>query len=250
MDKRTRDKFRSILIKDLERVEGTARSLEEEARMGTGGDAAGNLSNAPMHLGDLGSAVYTQELGAALLENEGYLLRELHAAVERLERGSFGTCENCGTAIPLERLEAIPHTRYCTACAEQLQAGAQVNLNRGRPGAGNALGDFSRSAEQAAPQGSAERVPAVDREAGDTEDQDVHAAGTAGGGTAVGGLAGTNVGSGEPDDVNLEEAMGSGNFDQELEGSEDEATPYAGPQGGAVGGTPAEKRATGGKRHQ
>jgi hypothetical protein len=46
---------------------------------------------------------------------------------------------------------------------------------------------------------------------------DVHAAGTAGGGTAVGGLAGTNTGSGDPANADLEAAMGSGTYDQEFE---------------------------------
>ena len=41
-----------------------------------------------------------------------------------------------------------------------------------------------------------------------------HAAGTPGGGGASGGLAGTNAGDGSPDDVDLEDALGSGLQDQ------------------------------------
>jgi hypothetical protein len=44
---------------------------------------------------------------------------------------------------------------------------------------------------------------------------DIHAAGTPGGGTAAGGLAGTNIGHGEPDDADLEDALGSGIYDNE-----------------------------------
>jgi hypothetical protein len=68
--------------------------------------------------------------------------------------------------------------------------------------------------------------------------------GTPGGGTASGGLAGTNAGDGDPDNVDLEDAMGSGIHDDERE--DKDQPPYAGPAGGAVGGTPAEKRAKGG----
>jgi hypothetical protein len=75
---------------------------------------------------------------------------------------------------------------------------------------------------------------------------DSHAAGTPGGGTAAGGLAGTNVGDGDPANADLEDALGSGVRDS---GGEDEDAPaYGGPSGGAVGGTPAEKRAKGGRR--
>lgn len=65
------------------------------------------------------------------------------------------------------------------------------------------------------------------------------------GGTALGGLAGSNEGDGSPDYERLEELAGSSYFDEELE--EQDEPPYAGRSGGAVGGTPAEKRASGGR---
>ncbi len=75
---------------------------------------------------------------------------------------------------------------------------------------------------------------------------DRHAAGTPGGGTASGGLAGTNVGHGDPEDVDLDDALGSGVLDSA--GEDEGGPPYAGGAGGAVGGSPAEKRASGGRR--
>jgi hypothetical protein len=72
----------------------------------------------------------------------------------------------------------------------------------------------------------------------------VHAAGTPDGGSAVGGLGGTNVGDGAPENADLEAAMGSSDFDVAL--AEQDCPPYSGRAGGAVGGTPAEKRAEGG----
>jgi hypothetical protein len=73
------------------------------------------------------------------------------------------------------------------------------------------------------------------------------AVGTPGGGTEVGGLAGTNIDDGDPVFTNLDRAMGS---DARGEDSEDGGPPYAGISGGAVGGTPAQARASGGhQRH-
>jgi len=98
-------------------------------------------------------------------------------------------------------------------------------------------------------------ITMTDLEAGQ-EDQgahgkaDIHAAGTPGGGTAVGGLAGTNVGDGSPDDVDLEDALGSGIHDQDVGEEEEAYEAYSGPSGGAVGGTPANRREKGGRsRH-
>ena len=86
-----------------------------------------------MHLGDMGTEVYLQELNATLLENEEYLRGEVLAALERVDDGTYGTCENCGQKIIEERLELLPYARHCTPCAEKLQSGRDINLNEGRP---------------------------------------------------------------------------------------------------------------------
>jgi hypothetical protein len=57
-------------------------------------------------------------------------------------------------------------------------------------------------------------VPMTDLEAAEHDEGrhhgDSYAAGTPGGGAAAGGLAGTNIGDGDPDNADLEDTMGSG----------------------------------------
>ncbi|MFO0965818.1 MAG: TraR/DksA C4-type zinc finger protein [Gemmataceae bacterium] len=231
------------------RMKLTASALEDEARSATSGEAGGNLSNAPMHIGDVGSAAYEQELSATLLENEEYLLEEIQSALDRIDAGTFGVCEGCGATLREARLEILPYTRYCVTCAEMMQAGLPVNLNEGRPHLGS---------ETANPHDDAQETAGFRRE-GDRPTftglesrnaaGDIHAAGEPGGGSAIGGLAGTTVGEGDPADANLRDAMGSGAFDVTLgQGAEDGEEGYGGPSGGAVGGTPAGKRARGGQK--
>ena len=43
-------------------------------------------------------------------------LAETHAALERLDRGTYGRCESCDGAIGRQRLLALPATRYCIGC--------------------------------------------------------------------------------------------------------------------------------------
>jgi RNA polymerase-binding transcription factor DksA len=240
MNKDRLDRYRQQLRTLLAGVETTAAGLEDQVRTALGGEAGGGLSNAPMHLGDLGSETYAQELGATLLENEIHIRDETVAALERIDRGTYGVCESCRQPVRAERLDALPYTRYCTACAAKLQDGAAVNLNTGRPeGWLGAPGHEGKSVT-----GSPDR--AAGRNLGGAPD-DVHAAGTPGGGTAVGGLAGTNVGGGAPDTANLEAAMGSGAADAPIDtDDEDEPEALSGASGGAVGGTPANKRSGGG----
>jgi DnaK suppressor protein len=49
------------------------------------------------------------------------LLRELEAAVRRLDGGAFGLCEGCGEPILEKRLDAVPWATFCIPCYERLR---------------------------------------------------------------------------------------------------------------------------------
>ncbi|MBX3443705.1 MAG: TraR/DksA C4-type zinc finger protein [Planctomyces sp.] len=244
MNRKDLEHFRAVLKELTSQIVDDAASMTELTRGGSGGQAGGELSNAPMHLGDMGTDEYLHDLNTTLLENEEYLAGEVKAALARLDAGAFGVCEACGKAIPRERLEALPYARHCVPCAEKLGSGRSVNLNRGRPaGPDDTLAPEGEMAEnrRRRPQSTFTDADARRRTSGDGGD--THAAGTAGGGTAIGGLAGANVGRGDPEISVLQDATGSGNFDAREQDDEEDLTPHAGPGGGAVGGTPAGKRA-------
>ena len=115
--------YRRQLFNLGDRVEGDMTELSGEALRRAGGEASGSLSNTPLHLADLGTDTFEQEMTLGLLENKGQVLGEIAAALTRLESGSFGRCERCGTEIPRERLQTLPYTRHCVPCANQEQAG-------------------------------------------------------------------------------------------------------------------------------
>ncbi|MET7455794.1 TraR/DksA C4-type zinc finger protein [Streptomyces sp. NPDC005574] len=54
---------------------------------------------------------------AALLSRSREQLAELDRALDRLTRGDYGRCEECGEAIPEARLEARPGATKCVRCA-------------------------------------------------------------------------------------------------------------------------------------
>ena len=84
-------------------------------------DGSGNLSHVPLHMADLASDAFDQTVTLSLLENEEHTLREISAALARIDAGTFGDCEECGKQITMERLEALPYARHCIACARQLE---------------------------------------------------------------------------------------------------------------------------------
>jgi len=236
--KSSADKYKKLLEQLSNRVRSDANGIVDQVLAGSGGNGGGELSNAPLHLGDMGTEEYLYDMNTTLLANEQFIVAAARDALARIDDGTYGKCEACGKAIAPERLEAIPYTRYCVKCAETNDETPQVSLEEGRP---------HSPADTLAPEGEMEenrirRADSLEFPPPRVTRGDIHAAGTAGGGTAVGGLAGSNEGNGEPVVVEIDDATGSGNFDVEDDRADDH-TPTSGFTGGAVGGTPARKRA-------
>jgi RNA polymerase-binding transcription factor DksA len=49
-------------------------------------------------------------------------LQEIHAALGRLDDGSYGICERCHQPIPIERLKVLPTSRSCTPCQARTES--------------------------------------------------------------------------------------------------------------------------------
>lgn len=67
-----------------------------------------------------------REVDARLTALDADELARIDRALERMDDGSYGVCDECGCAIPFERLKAEPMTQHCVACKsrwEQKQAG-------------------------------------------------------------------------------------------------------------------------------
>jgi DnaK suppressor protein len=78
----------------------------------------GELSNAAgdQHLADHASEMFDREVDESLGENADQLVRDIDAALARLDEGTYGTCTRCGQPIPEERLEAVPYAVLCVSC--------------------------------------------------------------------------------------------------------------------------------------
>jgi len=125
------EQYRQMLLSLGRRIQGDADDLATEALAQSGGEASGSLSNAPMHLADLGTDNYEQEMSVSLLENEERALVEIAAAVARIDQGTFGQCEECHRAIGRERLRALPYARHCVDCARRLQGEGTATASPG-----------------------------------------------------------------------------------------------------------------------
>src|ERR1700738_5418422 len=95
MTKADLQSYQDQLLALRHRHNGDVSHLADEALRRTGGGAAGNLSNMPIHMADLGTDNFEQEFTLSLLQNEEQLLEEIGAALDRVDNGSFGQCEEC-----------------------------------------------------------------------------------------------------------------------------------------------------------
>jgi RNA polymerase-binding transcription factor DksA len=121
MTKAEMETYRETLLSLRKRLTGDVSHLADEALRSRGGEASGGLSNAPLHMADLGTDNFEQEFTLSLLQNQEQALTEISDALERIRHGSFGRCEECQEAIPKARLQALPYTRHCVACARKVQ---------------------------------------------------------------------------------------------------------------------------------
>ena len=115
------DSFRQQLQDLRHRLRGDVSHLTGEALRKTGGEASGSLSNTPIHMADLGTDNFEQEFTLGLIKNEEQALDEIGAALDRLDQGAFGRCEECHKDIPKARLQALPYARYCVECARKVE---------------------------------------------------------------------------------------------------------------------------------
>ena len=53
-------------------------------------------------------------------------LDAIDVAIERMDRGEYGSCEACEEPIDVARLEVLPTARLCTTCAEASERGARM----------------------------------------------------------------------------------------------------------------------------
>lgn len=106
---------RAELEADVQRLTAELDEAEEELveLMRSYGDGAGDDQ------ADAGAATWEREHELSLTNNARSLLEQSQHALERIELGTYGDCESCGTAIGKMRLQAFPRATLCMTCKQK-----------------------------------------------------------------------------------------------------------------------------------
>jgi len=94
------------------------RDLAESFKRAQEVNRRGN-DDGPLDLADTATELYTQEFNYSLSENDRNQLLLIDQALERLEQGDYGECQDCGEPISEARLKALPWAVYCINCQEK-----------------------------------------------------------------------------------------------------------------------------------
>ena len=108
------DRFRELLVGERQRVAHAIEYLHEE-NPGSIEDET-QEARIDQHLADTATVTVDRELDYSLEEHSTYVLKEIDAALKRIEDGTFGICARCGKPIAEERLEAVPYATLCIDC--------------------------------------------------------------------------------------------------------------------------------------
>ena len=97
------------------------RDQMSDSRRTLASDAKEERANYSIHMTDAASDTYDSDWALSLLSSDQNAIYEIDEAINRIENGTYGTCELTGQPIEPERLEAIPWTRFAMEAQQQLE---------------------------------------------------------------------------------------------------------------------------------
>jgi len=108
--------FTALLLKEREKVGGGLSHIAETTLNKSQRDASGDLSGYSYHMADMASDDYERDFSLGRATDEQKILYMIDEAIKRVEDGTYGSCLQCGKAIPKKRLKVLPYTELCIDC--------------------------------------------------------------------------------------------------------------------------------------
>jgi RNA polymerase-binding transcription factor DksA len=116
------ERFYRNLIDLRERLTNQMSGLAKES--------AEEISGYSLHMADSGTDTFDRDFALSLLSSDQDAIYEIDEALKRIQKGTYGTCELTGKAIPKARLEAIPWTRFTVEAQAQLEREGALRQRR------------------------------------------------------------------------------------------------------------------------
>src|SRR5437870_8168274 len=115
MDKKRLEYYKKRLLARREELLRNIARTEEEGRAAD--------EDPTVDLADKAANSYTKEFLFGQTNTDRATLQLVEEALERIRKGTYGICENCGEELQQKRLEAVPWASHCTSCQEKQEQG-------------------------------------------------------------------------------------------------------------------------------
>ncbi len=116
---------KKFLSRMSERLEGMKEKIVAEMSHAMRSEREG-VKDEGMDTYDLASEERDREISFILSDRERAKMSAIDDAMERIGDGSYGVCESCGLEIGEERMEALPFTRLCRDCQQDMEREART----------------------------------------------------------------------------------------------------------------------------
>lgn len=117
MNKKELEEFRQLILDRRKLVMEELGLFRRERK-----EDAETLDNkSSTHMADEGSDTIEKERAYLIASKENKYLASLNDALNRLDRGEYGVCIDCGQDISRERLLAVPNTKLCITCKSKME---------------------------------------------------------------------------------------------------------------------------------
>lgn len=119
--KKELDFYKEKLFNFKDDVLTQIRDISKETLMKSQKDMSGDISGYGIHLADVATDNYERDFNLSLVSSERRVVLDIDAALKRIEDKTYGICELCKKFIAKNRLNAIPHAKYCRKCKEKAE---------------------------------------------------------------------------------------------------------------------------------
>jgi RNA polymerase-binding protein DksA len=114
------EKFKSLLNEEREKAIQSAHNADEIFEASQEWET-GELTTHDDHQADIATDLTDREQSVVLRDNIRHIVDQIDHALEKIERGTYGLCDECGKEISLERLEFEPYAAYCVEDQAKLE---------------------------------------------------------------------------------------------------------------------------------
>lgn len=117
--------YKDMLLKEKQEITKLVAEMKDNTVFGNTTNTtserytSGELSSYDNHPADIGTEVYMDAMQNSLTNHEKEKLNNINNALNKIENGTYGKCDECGMDIDEDRLEIIPETSLCMHCSDK-----------------------------------------------------------------------------------------------------------------------------------